>query len=157
MGRHAHGRLAAIAMLAAGLSTCATTPEPVHHAEREKHKLPVGDQKPPRVSDLLPLSVDGYAEQNCAGADAGARYGAVKVVVQKGPEGKPLIETEILRGSGGLNEDDRACVGSATDQAIEFLRREYGSDFPWWEGNVVWFDVTLGTPPPAHPAPTPEF
>jgi hypothetical protein len=148
--------LAAIVVLAVGLFACATAPEPVHHAGREREP-PVGDDLNfPRQEDLSGR-VQANANQNCssAGVDAGAREGTVDIVLRQGPEGGPLIETHR---SEGLNEDDRNCVEREAYQAFESIGREWSYEYIWGcLGNHVTFSIWLRPAPPPPPVPPPEL
>ena len=95
------------------------------------------------------------ADQHCAaGAAARGGYGEVRVVVRRGSEGAPLIETEVdAVHSAGLTDDDRLCVRAETEHALESLGKESGPEDLWKHlGAEAIFFVGF-----ARPAPNPEF
>jgi hypothetical protein len=145
----------AIAALAGVLSGCATAPEPVHH--KEPAPLCGGDLAGTEWwgQDRLQAYVVQTADQNCAaGAAARGGYGEVRVVVRRGSEGAPLIETEVdAVHSAGLTDDDRLCVRAETEHALESLGKESGPEDLWKHlGAEAIFFVGF-----ARPAPNPEF
>ncbi len=148
----------AIAALAGVLSGCATAPEPVHHAGRKEPEPMCCCTPAPSDSerrDRLQAQAIENAHQNCAGrVAAGKGYGEIRVVVRMGSDGSPLIETEVdAAHSTGLTDDDRLCVRSEAEHALEALRKEVGADDLWkYLGNEVMFFVGF-----VRPAPDPEL
>ena len=147
----------AIAALAGVLSGCATAPEPVHHAGRKERELCCCNPAPPEWErrERLQAEVIENAHQNCAaGAAARGGYGEVRVVVRRGSDGAPLIETEVdAVHSAKLTDDDRLCVRSETEHALESLGKESGPEDLWKHlGAEAIFFVGF-----ARPAPNPEF
>lgn len=96
MWRGTHGRLAAIAMLAGGLSGCATTPKPVQDDERDDHhaQLCGGNSQPPNAESLSREIGEKVRGICAAPAAAGQRHGDVRVTVRRRSDDRPWAETE---------------------------------------------------------------
>ncbi len=148
MWRGARGRLAAIAMLAGGLSGCATTPKPVQDDEREhRHAQLCGGNYPPPTVESLSREIGEKARGTCDGpAAAGKRHGEVRVTVRRHPDDRPLVETEQ---TATLIEDDRICVFGAAQQVLaDSWQQWHGELFLYLGKDEVTFHVGLGPAPP---------
>ena len=113
--RGAHGRLAAIVVLAGGLSTCASTPPPVEHHEP---MYPCGGNYPPLDREILRGLIEKKVRDTCGPMAVSAeRYSAISVVLRPQEHGvrKPLVETE---GGDDLSDEIRRCVKDAASRAI---------------------------------------
>jgi hypothetical protein len=148
MWQGAHGRLAAIAMLAGGLSGCATTPKPVHDDEPDDHtRFICGGNDPSPTTESLSADIVAKVRASCdAGATAGKRHGEVRISVRRRPDNRPWTETEQ---TPGLIDEDRLCAFGAAQQVLEASwQQSHGELFFYLGKDEVTFHVAVGTAPP---------
>jgi len=182
MWRHAHGRLAAIAMLGGGLLACAPAPKPVARAaapaEEDDSKMEPADERanepscggtvpgPPAAHDVVEVIEEKVRAKCTDSATSGGRHGEVRVVLHVDPirqsepnqihPWRPKVETEL---HFDLTEDDRRCVESAATAAFGFLEDQLRLPI-----EAVWSEmrkdvtvyVALGHPKPLFP-PRPDL
>jgi hypothetical protein len=148
MWRCAYGRLAAIVVLAGGLSTCATAPKPVEeNGDDHRGRMICGGAHPPLSRDEFAARIGKEVRQSCGpSAVSGSRYGEIRIILRHPKGGETSFETE---GGGELSDDDRRCVVDAASRALPANPRgRYDDDYY----SIVQdspVTVVLGMLPPA--------
>lgn len=155
MWRRAHGRMAAIVVLAGGLFDCAHAPETTEDDEHDEHRMHCG-YVPALDPQQIAARILESARKYCGpGAAAGGRFGEVRAVMHPGDEGPPAIEVDP---DSSLNEDDRRCVAGTALGVIHPGKPATGRKERRW--NDVRDDVVLygalGSAPPLLPS-SPAF
>jgi len=171
MWRHAHGRLAAIAMLGGGLLACAPAPaaKPVARAsavdddedDRRNEPTCAGTKPgPPAARDVVEAIEDRVRRDCTPNATAGGRQGEVRIVLHVDPKRvpepgslhpwTPKIDTEL---HFDLTDDDRRCVETAARATLASLEQ---ANLPLEEAwSELRKDATLyvavGEPKPLFP------
>ena len=164
MWRHAHGRLAAIAVLAGGLSSCMPTPR---HSPPTRTEADIDDESDhehvrserpdpnyficggviPRDRSPAALTADlGQLTRNCFSKGDAGKYGEVRVAWSK----QAGISVDTTR-THGLTEEDRHCIDGAARMTIH-SGEEGATDLP--DGLTI--DAWFGELPPLLP-PAPEL
>jgi len=175
MWRSAHGRLAAIVVLAGGLFSCLPEPRrppPLQEAlenaargraedeeDRRRHPFVCGgnhdfdNRSPDERKRDFEREVTGFTS-NCVLSLPHQKYGEVRVTWSQ----KDGVSVD-LTGTHGLTEDDRRCVEAAARNAAPVGNGGYHRgvadwvrDFP--EGLTIY--TSFGKPPPLLP-PMPDF
>jgi hypothetical protein len=134
MWRRAHGRLAAIVVLAGGLLACATAPKPAQDADDDHRFSMHCGLRDHLDSQKLVAEIEEGSRKSCSPAAAAAgRYGELRAILRANHGGKPFLDVEP---NGTLNEEDRRCVQLAAGEVTWSIAKA------WRDEPDVWEDVT---------------
>jgi len=97
MWRCAYGRLAAIVVLAGGLSTCATAPKPVEEdGDDHRGRMICGGAHPPLSRDEFAARIGQEVRQSCGpSAVSGSRYGEIRIILRHPKGGETTTITTL--------------------------------------------------------------
>jgi hypothetical protein len=148
MWRRAHGRLAAIVVVAGGLLACATAPKPAENDDDDhRFRMHCGHRLHLDPQQFVVAIAEGARKSCASGAAAAGRYGEFRAVLRANDGREPFLD---LEPNGTLNEEDQRCVQLAAGEVRWSLAKAWRHEPDVWVdvSEDIVFSFAIGSPVP---------